>query len=176
MAWWVYALRHFMNPFIDTKIYSGNINMMYATSSPFLSIISSPVNILFGPIAAYNFISVIAMPLSAYTSFILTYYLSKNYFSSIIGGFLFGFGAYVISENFVGDINLSSVYLIPLIAYVFILAVDKKITAKVYIVLSSILLSAQFLISDEIYATLTVMGFITIFIYYIFPWNKGTNK
>ena len=168
MAWWVYALTHFINPFIDTALYGGHINMMYVTSAPLLAVLSLPVNILFGPVAAYNAVSVLAMPLSAYTAFVLVYYLSKNYFGSVIGGFFYGFSAYCLGYTISGDINLSSAYLIPLIAYVFILKLDEKISAKLYVFLTSLMLAAQFLISDEIYADLTAAGFIAILLYYVF--------
>jgi hypothetical protein len=168
MSWWVYAITHFINPFINTRLYNGHVNMMYVTSAPLLAVLSLPVNILFGPVAAYDAIAVLAMPLSAYAAFVLVYYLTKNYFGSIIGGFFYGFSAYCIGETIIGDINLSSVYLIPLIAFVVLLKLDEKISAKLYVFLMSLMLAAQFLIFDEIYADLTVSGFIAIFLYYVF--------
>lgn len=172
MAWWRYAILHLKNPFIDTTLYSGNVNMMYATSSPLLALISAPVSFLFGPVAAFNFVSVISMPLSAFTTFILVYYLSKSYVGSLLGGFVFGFSTYLVLTNFVGDVNVSSIYLVPLAVYLVVRFMRKEVSTKWFVIFMSLLLSMQFLISTEVYATLTAMGFITLFIYYLFYRDK----
>jgi hypothetical protein len=184
IKWWPWSILHGINPFISYYIWSPNgFNLTWATSMPSLAIMASPITLIFGPIAAYNILCLLALPLSAYSAFLLLRYITKNPFASFVGGYLFGFSSYEIAEAS-GHLNLIFVFIIPLICYLVIkryhdvAKIDNHNSMKrkrlIFILLLATMIAFQVGISSEVAATMTFFGFISIGLFYIFA-NKDNR-
>ncbi|MCB1177526.1 MAG: hypothetical protein KDK36_08115 [Leptospiraceae bacterium] len=66
----------------------------------------------------FNIISLLSVFLSCYFSFLLCYNFSKDFFGSIVGGFIFGFSGSIIGQITMMPVSLSSAFL-PLTLYSF---------------------------------------------------------
>jgi hypothetical protein len=111
---------------------------------------------------------VICPALSAWTTFLLCRYLTKDFWSSLMGGYLFGFSSYVLGHLLGGHLDCFAVFLIPLIVYVVLARIEGRMGRWAFAFLLFALLLAQFLIADEIIATMTVVGAATLTVAWIF--------
>jgi hypothetical protein len=156
-AWWPHALTTWTNPFVSHVIYgSYGINLAWVTSVPGLALLFSPVTALFGPTVAYNVAWLLLPSLAAWTGYLLSRAVTESVYASLVGGFLFGFSSYVIGQQPPGHLNLTAVFLLPLVALVLYRHVSGDLSARGLVWRLGILLTAQFAISTEVTATLTV--------------------
>jgi hypothetical protein len=123
---------------------------------PGLALLAAPVTLLAGPVIAYNVLTVALPALAAWTGFLLCRYLTRSWWASLAGGYLFGFSSYVIGHTTAGHSNLTSVFLAPLVALTVLQYVDRKIGGRVLALRLGFLLGAQVYLSTEVFATLTV--------------------
>lgn len=81
----------------DANIFYPNKNTL-AYSEHFIggSILATPVFLLSGgsPVASFNFLMITGFVLNAFSGFVLSRYLTKNYYASLIGGIIMGFASY----------------------------------------------------------------------------------
>lgn len=163
LYWLPHALIHHLSFFFTRYMWAPQgINLSWANQIPALSFIFSPLTLLFGPIAANNLIAIISPVLSSFFAYILIKYLTKSSLAGFIGGYLYGFSPYTFAFN--ADMNLYFICLIPLIAYLFFLKYDGKIKTVTYIITTSVLAAAEFLISPEIFATMIFFGCLSIIV------------
>jgi len=157
-AWWPHAILHGQNPFFTREVWSPDgVNTMWSTTVPGLSILFAPLTWVAGPILSYDVAAVLAPAVSAWTAFLLCRYLSNDLWASVVGGYLFGFSSYVLAEGGAGgNLNLSSVFLLPLAALVLLRFLDGGLSGRGVVVRLGPLLALQFLISVEVAGTLTL--------------------
>ena len=117
----------------------------------------SPVEITLGPVAAYNVALLLCPALSAWSGFILCRRIAGSYWPAIAGGYLFGFSPYMLSR-LIGHLNLAIVFLLPVAVGLVRARLTGKISARKFVLLFTILLTAQFLLSTEVLASGTLMG------------------
>ncbi len=113
---------------------------------------------MFGPIAAFNVLCVIGPPLAAWTAFLLCRQLSGHFWSALLGGYIFGFSAFMLGHQIWGHTDLTTVFLVPLAVYLAVLRFHMRISAKQLTLWLVLLLCAQFMIAVEIFATMAVFG------------------
>ena len=163
LYWLPYALIHHLSFFFTRYMWAPQgVNLSWANQIPALSFIFSPLTLLFGPIVANNLIAIISPVLSSFFAYILIKYLTKSKLAGFIGGYIYGFSPYTFAFN--DDMNLYFICLIPLIAYLFFLKYDGKIKTVTYIIMTSVLASAEFLISPEIFTTMIFLGILSIIV------------
>jgi len=169
LGWYPYAVVHHLNPFLTNKFIwePFGFNILWVTSIFGLSLLSAPLTLIFGPFVSYNILALISSALSSFCAFLLIKYITKSNLSGLIGGYIFGFSTYVLSEQ-ITDINLYFICVIPLIVLFYLKGFNGELNKKLSSFLISILLSFEFLISAEIYATFIFFGFISIFVSFIF--------
>jgi hypothetical protein len=159
LAWWPHALRHGLNPFLTNFVWAPRgVNLAWQTSLPGVSIIAVPLTSVLGPVAAYNIVSLLSLPLSAFATYLLCRRLTRAFWPAIIAGLLFGFSGYEFQELSVGDLNLLLVFLIPTMLWLTILRDESVLSARNYTLLLSLALSLEFLMSTELFATTTLSG------------------
>lgn len=118
-AWWPYAISHWTNPLVSHALYAPvGVNLAWTPTAPGLAFVFAPLTALAGPIVAYNVAGVIIPGLSAWTGYLLCRYLTRSMWASVVGGYLFGFSTASLRQVGPGNINLSAVFLFPLIALV----------------------------------------------------------
>lgn len=161
LSWWPYAILHGLNPFLEKFAWAPyGQNLAWVNSIPALAIFMSPITYFFGPVVSYNIIALFSPPIAALSMFIFTYYFIKRFFPSFFAGYFFGFSSYMIGE-LRGAPNLYVIFLIPILFLICIMFMKKQIKNKFFIFFICIILTIQFCISTEIFATVTFFGFIS---------------
>lgn len=157
LAWWPHAILHGQNPFFTHAVWApGGVNLMWTTSVPGLGLALSPLTLLAGPIAAYNVAAVLLPALAASTAFGLCRYLTGAIWPSLVGGYLFGFSSYVMERGGLGQLNMTAVFLLPLIALVVLRFLNDETTGVGVILRLGPLIAFQLLLSTEITLTFTL--------------------
>ncbi|HVN63199.1 MAG TPA: hypothetical protein VMT58_01070, partial [Candidatus Binataceae bacterium] len=130
----------------------------------------------FGPIAAFNVLSLLAPALSAYGAFLLCRYLSGSWSASLLGGYIFGFSDFVLGEVLGGGLNLTLLPMAPFAALVVARALSSEISQRRFTVELTAILVVQFLIFIEVFATLTMFGAIALVLGWIFAPPEMRHK
>ena len=172
-AWWPHALLHGLNPFITHAVWSPDgVNLAWTTSVPGLAVLFAPVTLLAGPVAAFNVAAVLMPALAAWTCFLLCRHLTGSTWSSVTGGYLFGFSSYMLGQQ-EGHLHMTSVFLIPLIALVLVCFVQGTIDRRQLTVRLGLLLAAQLTFSTEIFFTVTIaIATATVLAYLVAPQSR----
>lgn len=163
LVWWPHALLHRINPFLTDLIWSPTgFNLAWATTLPALSLIVSPITLAFGPVVSYNLLCILAPALSSWTAYLLCRRITRAFWPSVVGGYVFGFSSYEIGHMLSGQLHLASTFIPPICVYLVLVFVDGQIGRLAFTLLLALSLCTQFLISTEIFATMTVFGAMAI--------------
>lgn len=166
LSWWPYAIIHHINPFITTYIYSPHgYNLAWAASIPAVSLLLSPLTLIFGPVASYNIAVVMSPAIAALSFYLLSKEISSSTFASVVGGYFFGFSVYEFSYM-IAELNLMLIYVVPLFIWLTVMKCKQKISDTHYIVFGVLVLSMMFYTSKEVFTTFTFFGFIALLILY----------
>jgi hypothetical protein len=159
LAWWPFALSHAINPLFSHFVwYPVGVNVAKLTSIPALAIVVSPITELFGAQVSYNLITLASPALSAFTAYLLCRRICGREAPAVIGGFLFGFGAYEFPQ-LIGHPNLALVFVIPLMVLLALRRIDGEVTRRYYVLAMAALIFVQLGISSEVLTTAVMMGF-----------------
>jgi hypothetical protein len=159
LVWWPYALVHHLNPFVTKLIFApAGLNLTWTTPIPLISLLAWPLTATLGPLAAYNLLCVFCPALAAWSAFLLCRYLTGAFWPSLLGGYVFGFSAYVLGHVLGGHPDCFSIFLLAPMVHVVLLRLDGRITRRAFELVFLALLVGQFLIADEFLATATVFG------------------
>lgn len=163
LVWWPYALKNRLNPFFTHAIWAhSGFNLAWGTSIPLISLVAAPLTAALGPIATLNLLCLLALPLAAWCAFFLCRYLSNRYWPSVLAGYIFGFCPMLLGQLLFGRLHSIFVFPVPLAAYFAVRRLRDEITKRRFALLLSLCLAVQFLCSPEIFATMTVFGFVTL--------------
>ena len=175
LNWWPFSLVHHLNPFYTRYIWAPQgFNLTWATSVPTLALLLAPISWLFGALASYNVLAVTGLALSALSCFYLVRYLTKNYWSALLAGYIFGFSSYQLGQ-YVGHPSLYITALIPLLILVYLLRLHGKIKRATFIGLACVLDVLQFGISNEVFASFMAFSFISLLLFYLLS-NQAQRK
>ncbi|MGH7812939.1 MAG: hypothetical protein ACREQI_02930 [Candidatus Binataceae bacterium] len=169
LVWWPYALAHRINPVITNYIWApGGINLAWTTSIPLPSLLMWPVTAMLGPIAAFNLLGLLALPLAASSAYLLCQYVSRAWWPSLIGGYIFGFSPYLIYEQHSGHLFATLVFPVPLAVLIVARTINGELGLRRSALMLAAILGIEFLISTEVFATMTMFGAITLCIGWLF--------
>lgn len=161
-AWWPHALLHGLNPFVTHAMFvPEGFNLTWSTTMPGPSIVMSPVTLAFGPIVTWNVIQLLSPALTAWTAFILCRHVTGRLAPSLIGGYVFGFSPYVLI-HLTGGPDLALAALVPVFVWLVLRRVEGTISPRRFVVAMAAALTAQYLISSEMLATVTLFGALAI--------------
>ena len=156
LAWWPHAILHWENPFFTHVIWAPvGVDLAWATSIPGLALLAAPVTLLGGPALAYNLLAIILPSLAAWTAYLLCWYLTRSFWPSLAGGYLFGFSAFVLGQT-EGHLHMTSVFLLPLVALVVLRFIDGSLSSLRTALALGLLLTFQVSFSEELALTLTL--------------------
>jgi hypothetical protein len=172
LVWWPHAIAHHLNPFITGLIFApSGFNLTWSTSIPLLSLLAFPLTATIGPIATFNLLCVVCPALTAWTAFLLCHSLTGRFGPSILGGYIFGFSSYVLAQLFGGHVNLLAAFLIPLAVYLVLARLQGRVGHRGFTLGLLALVTAQFLITVEVLATMTIFGGIAL----VAAWAMGEH-
>jgi hypothetical protein len=156
--WWRFSLSRGLSPFFTHWVWAPlGINLAWTTLVPLPSLISVPLQVTMGEPATYNTIIMLALPLAAFSAFLLCRQVTGAFWPSVFGGYIFGFCPYMLSEV-LGHLDLVLVFPVPLIALITLKRLDGEISARRFALLLAALLTVQFLCFPELFATATLVG------------------
>jgi len=156
-SWWPHAIASWTNPFFTHEIYAPvGVNLTWTTSVPALALAFSPITWLFGPDVSYNVAALVLPALAAWTAYLLCRYLTGSLWASLVGGYLFGFSSYVLGHEDGGHLNLTGVFLVPLVALALVRYARGDIRGVGLTWRLGVALAVELLISTEVTVTLTI--------------------
>lgn len=156
LAWWPHAIAHGLNPVVTHLVWApSGVNLAWTTSVPGLALVLAPLTASAGPVAAYNVAAVLLPALAAWTSFLLCRQVTGALWPSVVGGYLFGFSAYMLGQE-LGHGHMTAVFLLPLVALVVLRFVEGGLDGRGLAWRLGLLLACQLLLSTEVLLTATL--------------------
>lgn len=162
LVWWPHALRHWLDPFVTSAVWAPTgVDLAWTTSIPGPSLVAAPLTAVFGPIVAFNVLTLLAPALAAWTAYVLCRHVTRSFWPSLIGGYLFGFSTYELGHQ-ISHLDLTLVFAVPLAVYLVLLGIDGVLGPLAFVGFLAATLVLQFSISTEVFATATVFGAIVM--------------
>ncbi len=157
-VWFPHALFHGLSLLHTRAMWAPQgINLAGATAVPFLALLAAPVTYLWGPIVAYNLVTILAPVTAAGSVYLLCRHITRSPWAALLSGAFFGFGTYEIAQ-LEGHLHLSVILCVPLAVLTAVQFLDGSITRRRFGMQLGAILIVQFLISLEVFFTLTVTG------------------
>ncbi len=158
LAWWPWAIAHHLYPlYTNLAWHPTGIDLAWTTCVPFLALIGAPITILFGPAVSFNLLTILAPILAAFCCYLLCLRLTGSPIAALVGGYLFGFSSFQMAES-LEELNLEFGFLLPLLILVVVNRLDDRLSRGRAVLLAALLLSVEFYISAEMFATTVFFG------------------
>ncbi|MDE1906548.1 MAG: hypothetical protein KGH75_08890 [Rhodospirillales bacterium] len=158
LAWWPHAVMAHLSPIITNIVwYPVGVSLAWLTAVPALSFMFAPLTALAGPVVSYNVLVILSPILCAWFAYLVCFYLTSDLAASLIGGFLFGFSTYEMAQD-TAALNLSTAFCVPALLLIILRRLDGSLSRKWAVGFSVILLTMQFYICIEVFATIFVFG------------------
>ncbi len=156
--WWPYAIGHRLNPFFTRLVYAPDgVSLAWSTLIPLPSLIAAPLQHFVGPYAALSMLCLIQPPLAAFSAYLLCRRITGSFWPSLLGGFIFGFSAYMLGQV-VAHLPHAITFPLPLAVLLALELFDGTISQPRFATLLAILLVVEFLCSVELAAMATFFG------------------
>ncbi len=177
LDWWPYAIAHRLDPFVTHLFWAPHgLNLTWSTCIPLISVLASPITSAFGPIASFNALCLLGLPLAGWCGFVLCRYISGAYWASILGGYVFGFCPTLQGQLLFGRLHSTWIFPVPLAVYFILRRYREEITARCLVLVFSTLLVSQFLFSPETFVTTTLFLAIAWALAWILTPGEGRER
>ena len=158
LAWWPHALLHGVNPFFSDALFAPQrLDLGGVTTAPGAALVATPVTLLFGPLVSYNLLILASPILAAFFAFLLCRYITQSFLAALIGGYVFGFSAYMFG-HMLGHLNLVLTFPIPAGVLLVLRLIDGRIRTWPFIGLMALDLAALISFSTELALTFALLG------------------
>jgi hypothetical protein len=167
--WWPFAIAHRLSAFHPRVMWApeGMDLAWGATSVPLLSVVAVPLTMRFGPVVSSNLANLVMPALTALSAFVLARRIVGRTWPAMLAGFIYGFSAYMAGHQSGGHLNLTAAFMVPVVVYLAILRLDEEIRRTGFVVALAATLVCQFLIGQEIFATIVMFGAIALLVAYL---------
>ncbi|HUW80191.1 MAG TPA: hypothetical protein VMV54_04750 [Acidocella sp.] len=174
LSYWPWAFTHHVASLHTHLMWQPvGLNLAWTTCVPLLALLALPITLLGGPVRAFNLLTLAAPVLAALAAYLLCLELFEVPVAALIGGWLFGFSSYEGAQSF-DHLNLDFTVLIPLVLLVVLRRVGGKMRRPATVFWLGVLLAGEFLISDEILATLAMFGGLAFLLgYWMLPERRA---
>jgi hypothetical protein len=163
--WWVYALSHGINPLYSHQIGAPRgYNLAWATTSPPVALLLSPITAALGAIVSFNVSLLLAPPAAAWAAFVLARRVTGRFWASLPAGVIFGFNVYMLQHSVSGQPNLTVTLLLPLIGYLMVLWWQEALGRVGYVIWMMVAVALEFYTFIEAFAEMTLLGVIGLII------------
>jgi hypothetical protein len=169
LKWWVHAVSVGANPFDADVIYAPDgFNLAWAAAIPGPSALAAPITALFGPVISYNVWAILAPALGAWGAYLLCNQVTRHFWASLAGGYIFGFSSYVLAAT-TSHLNLTLVVVaLPLAVYLFLRHLEGSLPGARFVLLMAGVLVFQFLTFTETFATMTGLAVVALGLAWLF--------
>jgi hypothetical protein len=158
LAWWPHALLHGQNPFFTSALFAPNhLDLGAFGLIPGAGLVVAPVTLLFGPLVSYNLVALVSPILAALFAFLLCRYVSGSFLAALVGGYVFGFSAYMLG-HMLGHLNLVLTFPIPAGVHLVLRLIDGRIGRRPFVALMAVDLAALIAFSTELALTFVLFG------------------
>ncbi|HLH29142.1 MAG TPA: hypothetical protein VKW77_09500, partial [Acidimicrobiales bacterium] len=150
--WPVYAIGHGHSLWYSTWLFHPTgINLLDDTSVLALGVLVAPVTAAFGPVAGMNVALTLAPALSAMAAFALLRRWVRWWPAAVVGGALYGFSPFVVTELALNQLNIAFLAVPPLIVLVLdeLLVRQRRSATGAGLVLA-LLFALEFFVSTEV--------------------------
>ncbi len=157
--WPAFALTHGHDVLYSTYLFHpGGINLLDDTSVVALGVVLAPVTWLWGPVASMNVALTLAPVLSALAMFVLLRRWVRWAPAAFVGGLVYGFSPFVVTELALNQLNIAFLAVPPLIVLVLadLLVTQRRAPWRDGLGLA-VLVVVQFFISTEV-LVITALG------------------
>lgn len=167
LEWWPHALLHGLNPFFSNAVYAPvGLDLGGQTAAPGAALLAAPITLLFGPVVSYNVLMLAAPMLAAFFAFVLCRYITGDFASSLIGGYLFGFSSYMLGQ-LLGHLHLVLIFPIPVAVHLTLRLIDRRISERRFIALMALSLAALLSFSLEVAVTSVLLGGVALVVAFV---------
>jgi hypothetical protein len=162
LSWTPWALAHGHNPLHAGVVFAPTgVSLAWNAFIPGPALVGWPVTATFGPLASLNLLLAVAPALAAWAAYLLCVRVTRSFWPSVAGGFLFGFSAY-FATNMAGYPNLVLIFPVPLLAYLVVRRVEGSIGDAAFVAGFAACLVGLFSISTEVFGTAAALGATTV--------------
>lgn len=162
LSWWPHAVLHGTNPFFTDALYAPQrLDLGPLALVPGAALVAAPVTLLFGPLVSYNLLVLASPILAALFAFLLCRYITHSFPAALVGGYLFGFSAYMLG-HMLGHLNLVLTFPIPAGVHLVLRLIDGRIRKWPFIVLLALDITALISFSTELALTFVLLGALTL--------------
>jgi hypothetical protein len=156
LTWTPWAITHHLNPLHTPYAFAPDgANLSWFAFIPGPAIVMWPVTAIFGPMTSLNTLMAAAPALAAWATYLVCNRITHRFWPSLVGGFLFGFSAY-IAGNTIGFVNLSLIFPVPLLVYLAVRRVEGSLGPVAFVAAFSATLIGLFSISTELFGTAAI--------------------
>jgi hypothetical protein len=141
------------------------LNLAWITAVPLLGLLMAPITIAAGPLLSYNLLTLVAPALAGWAAYFLCLGLCELPAAALLGGFLYAFSSYEAAQS-LNHLTLDFTVLLPLVLLVGLRRVHGRAKRGCTSILLGLLLGGEFLISEELLATLCLFSFIAFLLAY----------
>jgi hypothetical protein len=162
IGWVPHSLAHGLNPFFTNALFvPTGVNLAQNTEAPLLGLVMAPITIVFGPIVSTNLIMVVAMPISATAAFVVLRKWKVWIPAAALGGLVYGFSPYMIGQAAAHPVFIFTP-IPPFIALTVEAILNRRGSPRRLGIQLGLLIAAQYLISQELLATVALVTFVAI--------------
>ena len=158
LAWTPWALTHGQSPLYTHQVFAPNgVDMSWTALMPGPAIVMWPVTKLFGTLVTSNALKLLSPALAGWGAYLVCNRVTKSFWPSLLGGYLFGFSAYMVGQM-QQHLNLVLIFPVPILVYLVIRRVEGSLGVVTFVALASLTLLGLFSISTELFATTAFFG------------------
>jgi hypothetical protein len=158
LRWWPYALSHGINPLYSTQIGApGGYDLAWATTTPSMGVLMWPVTAAFGPVVAFNVMSLVIPPLSALAAFAVARRLTGRFWAALLAGAVYGFTPFELVHEWQGQPNLTVIALLPVLVYLVLRWWDGTLRPAAFTAWLAVVMAAEFYTFNEAFFDMTAV-------------------
>jgi hypothetical protein len=162
LAWVPHALGHGLNPLFSHAVFvPSGMNLAQNTASPLLGLVTGALAPVLGPLVRANLLFVLGMPVSTTAAYAVLRRWDVWRPAAALGGLLYGFSPYMVGQS-LGHVELLWVPIPPLLALTVASIVQRRGSARRLGLQLGLLVTAQYLISPEVLATVAITFLIVV--------------
>jgi len=157
LGWAPWAAAHGHNLLFSDRVFAPQgVDLTWVTISPGPALAMAPITRAFGTLVSLNVLTLLGPPLAAWAAFLLCARLTRSFWPSFTGGFLYGFCTYITGQ--MNHPNLALVFPIPLAVYLVIRRIEGSLDARAFVAGLALTLLVLFSISTEVSASAALFG------------------
>jgi hypothetical protein len=158
MQWWPYAAGHGLNPLFSSQIGAPHgYGLAWASTTPSVGLLMWPVTAVFGVLASFNAVLLLAPPVAGWAAFVAARRLTGRFWASLVAGAAYGLCPFELNHDWQGDLNLTMIALLPLMVYLVLVWWAGSLKSTWFAVALALAMAAEFYTFTEAFLDMTLV-------------------